>query len=554
MTSIADLADRFHASWLGTHPFVATNYGVPGYDHLMPNDSEEADDRRRSELVSFAAEADALLGATLSAADQVTIGCLRGQAEQELAGLESRAVEHTVTPMPFAGPAAFMAAAARTVMTTVEDAENFLSRVRASGTWIDQLTDRLRAGAARGRTPVAPLVELTISWAQDILAEDVPAPFTNSSPPPDWDGTAEWCDQRDAAVREVVKPALARWLEQLRQLLPRSRPMDHAGLRYLPAGAEDYARAILVHTTLPLTAEELHRTGLEQIEVLEARAREVGAQLGLNSLEEVRAAARSATSSRTPEAAMEEAVRAVRRAEARAAEVFPRPLPPPCDVTPMPEVVGRSGMAPHYTPPRLDGSRPGTYWFNTHLPTAGTGWDLEAVAFHEAVPGHHLQLSRIQQLTHLPALQRQRSLTVFSEGWGLYAEELSEEIGLYSDPSSVIGAITASLMRAARLVLDTGIHHFGWSREKALSFFTEHVPMPEEFLAAEVDRYIVVPGQALAYLTGKLELLRLRGEATKRLGNRFDLPTFHSTILDSGSLPLPVLRQSVEGWLAGASA
>ena len=215
----------------------------------------------------------------------------------------------------------------------------------------------------------------------------------------------------------------------------------------------------------------------------------------------------------------------------------------------MPEVVAVSGAAPHYTPPRLDGGRPGTFWFNTRLPTAGTGWDTEVVAFHEAVPGHHLQLSRLQLLTDLPALQRQRSIAVFSEGWGLYAEQLAEEAGLYADDRGLLGAISSSLMRAARLVVDTGLHFFGWSREQALDFMTAHVPMPPEFLATEIDRYVVMPGQALAYLTGKLEIIRIREEAQRRLGQEFSLPAFHAAVLDHGSLPMPTLARSMTGWL-----
>jgi uncharacterized protein (DUF885 family) len=214
----------------------------------------------------------------------------------------------------------------------------------------------------------------------------------------------------------------------------------------------------------------------------------------------------------------------------------------------MPPVVAISGTAPHYTPPRLDGARPGTYWFNTLVPTAGTGWDLESVAFHEAVPGHHLQLSRIQLLSELPAMQRQRSITVFSEGWGLYAEQLAEEMGLYTGTESLLGSTAAALMRAARLVVDTGLHARGWSRQEALEFFVAHVPMPPRFLAAEVDRYIMWPGQALAYLTGKLEILRARDEAQRRLGPAFALPDFHAALLDSGSLPMPVLHQHIDRW------
>jgi uncharacterized protein (DUF885 family) len=300
---------------------------------------------------------------------------------------------------------------------------------------------------------------------------------------------------------------------------------------------------------LPLSPEELHQTGLDHIEALEARAVELGAGLGLSGLDEVFAALRDSAGQISPQEAMRQAAAAVRRAEARAGEFFPAPLPPPCEVTPMPQVVADSGAAPHYTPPRLDGGRPGTYWFNTERPTAGTGWDIEVVAFHEAVPGHHLQLSRLQLLTSLPALQRQRSLPVFSEGWGLYAEQLAEEAGLYDDERGLLGSISTSLMRAARLVADTGIHAFGWSRERALEFMVQHVPMPREFLAAEIDRYVVVPGQALAYLTGKLQILRIREQARQRLGPAFSLPAFHGAVLDHGSLPMPTLDRSITSWL-----
>jgi uncharacterized protein (DUF885 family) len=175
------------------------------------------------------------------------------------------------------------------------------------------------------------------------------------------------------------------------------------------------------------------------------------------------------------------------------------------------------------------------------------------VAFHEAVPGHHLQLSRQQLLTDLPALQRQRSLSVFSEGWGLYAEQLAEEAGLYDGDRALLGAISSSLMRAARLVVDTGLHAFGWSRERALDYLAEHVPMPREVLAPEIDRYVVMPGQAVSYLTGKLEILRIRDEARERLGPAFSLPAFHAAVLDHGSLPMPVLARSIEDWLSLAA-
>ena len=553
MTTTRDFADQFHASWLDAHPFYASMRGFPGYEDLVPDDSEAGGAARRAEVQAALDEAERLLESVISPEDAVTLGCVAQAARQEIADLDSAALEYTVTAMPFSGPAVLFLIAARTLLPDTEAADDYLVRLRRSGTWIDQLTERLRAGAAKGRLPVASLVEGTISWAEPLLAQPVPEPLSVPQPPEGWDGIASWEQERDTIADDVVKPALARWLEALRELLPTARPDELAGLVHLPDGVADYARAIRAHTTLPLTAGELHRIGLEEIDRLERRSLELGAEIGLGDLATVYAAVRASAGERDPQEAITEATRAIRRAEARAGEVFPEPLPPPCVATAMPAVVATTGMAPHYSPPRADGARPGTYWFNTERPTAGTGWDLEVVAFHEAVPGHHLQHARVMLLTGLPAIQREHALTVFSEGWGLYAEQLAEEMGLYDGTESLLGAVAASLMRAARLVIDTGLHAFGWGRAEALDFFIAHVPMPPDFLAAEIDRYIAMPGQALAYLTGKREILRLRAEASRRLGSAFSLPEFHSAVLDQGSLPMPVLERAVREWISLAA-
>jgi uncharacterized protein (DUF885 family) len=549
MTSTGELADRVHRRWLEENPFSATMYGIPGYDDLVPDESEEGRQAWRGELGQFLREADAAARGQLTPADAVTLDCTKAAVTQELEVIDLAGAEHTVTAMQYAGPATFLAVAARTVLVDPAAAEAYLTRLRRSGGWLDLIGERLLVGAGQGRLPVAPLAEQAISWAEGVLSSPGTSPLLSPRPPQGWDRAAAWEEERRAAAEEVVYPALARWVVTVKELLPRARPSQRAGLAYLPGGEEGYARAVRIYTTLPVSPEELHQTGLDHIAALEARAVELGAGLGLAGLEEVSAALRDSAGKVPPEEAMRQAAAAVKRAEARAGEFFPAPLPPPCEVTPMPEVVAVSGAAPHYTPPRLDGGRPGTFWFNTERPTAGTGWDTEVVAFHEAVPGHHLQLSRLQLLTALPALQRQRSLAVFSEGWGLYAEQLAEEAGLYADARGLLGSISTSLMRAARLVVDTGIHAFGWSRERALDYMAEHVPLPREFLAAEIDRYVVMPGQALAYLTGKLEILRIREDARKRLGPAFSLPAFHGAVLDHGSLPMPTLARSITGWL-----
>jgi uncharacterized protein (DUF885 family) len=556
MTEARDLADRFHERWLHANPFAATMYGIPGYDHLLPDDSAEGQQAWRAEAERFLDEAGGIRrGETgpgqLTPADDVTLDCTTQAATQEVTGIDLAADEHTVTAMQYSGPAMFLAVAARTVLVNEAAAEDYLTRVRGSGAWLDQISGRLRDGARTGRLPVGPLAEQALGWAEAILAAPESSPVLSPKPPRDWARTTAWEAERRAAVADVVQPALARWAETVRELLPQARPAEHAGLKWLPDGDADYARAIQVYTTLPLSAEELHKTGLDHVAALEARAVELGRSLGLSGRDEVMTAIRDSAGKISPAEAVRAALAAVRRAEERAPEFFPAPLPPPCEVTPMPDVIALAGAAPHYTPPRLDGGRPGTFWFNTLRPTAGTGWDIDVVAFHEAVPGHHLQLSRLQLLGDLPALQRQRSLPVFSEGWGLYAEQLAEETGLYTDERGLLGAVSTALMRAVRLVVDTGLHAFGWSREQAVRYAVDHVPMPPEFMAAEIDRYIVMPGQALCYLTGKLEIERLRDEARRRLGPAFSLPGFHAAVLDHGSLPMPTLARSIATWLDG---
>jgi uncharacterized protein (DUF885 family) len=512
-SSVRELADIFHERWLETYPFTASMYGISTYDARVPDESEEGEARWRGELESFLGEARGFDPSQLSQADAVTLGCLVENINEELIELDARLLEHTVSAMPITGAPVLLAIAARTIIADAQAAADYLERLRGSGVWLDQQTERLRIGAAKGRLPVAPLVQEAIEWAETVLRAPVPEALAAPQPPDGWAGEVAWREELDAVGAQVIKPALIRWIELLRELLPRSRPGEQAGLVYLPGGAADYANCVRAFTTLPLTAEEIHRIGLEELEALEQTMLKLGAELRLGSLAEIQEAARASSARRSPADAMAAATAAIRRAEA---------------------------------------SSPGTFWFNLERPTAGTGWDLEVVAFHEGVPGHHLQLSRIRMLDDLPAMQRQRALSVYSEGWALYAERLADEMGLYSDAESRIGELATSIMRAARLVVDTGLHALGWSRQRALDFYLAHVQMPEAFLANEIDRYIVVPGQALTYTIGQRELLRLRGEAERRLGSRFALPEFHAAVLDSGSLPMPVLEEKIRAW-AGSS-
>jgi uncharacterized protein (DUF885 family) len=537
------LVDRL----LAADPFTGTGLGLREYDALVPDPSAAAEDRLASDLATIATQARSVT--TEDDADAVTLDVVTATCDRRRRLIESRWSECTVTAMPIAGPPALFAVLAQTALADAQAAADYVQRVRASGAWIDGSTQRLREGADAGRYPVGSLVDAALAWTDRALASDVPPAITAPVPPGGWDGADDWRNQVAEVARTEIVPAVGRWREFLTELRAQARPDEAAGVGALPDGAAVYENAIAVHTTLPLTAGELHRIGLDEVARLEDRARELGARIGLRDLAAVRSAVRASTSALDPQVALANAHAAVVRAEARAAEIMPLPLPEPCAVTAMPQTVAESGMAPHYTRPRQDGSRPGTYWFNTLRPTAGTGWDLEAVAFHETVPGHHSQLARLQRLTDLPLLQ-QLSVTVHAEGWGLYAERLAGEFGLYSGVEAEIGSVYVEMHRAARLVVDTGLHAFGWSRQQARDYLLEHVALAEGFLTDEIDRYIAWPGQALAYLVGQREILRLRERARAALGDRFDLPAFNGALLDSGNLPLPVLDRVVENWAA----
>ncbi len=545
------LADSLADTVLTAQPFLGSELGLRAYDPLLPDPSEAADDRLDTELSRVAGQAKALTPTT--PADAVTRDVILATCTSHQLSLQMRMDEFTVTAMPIAGPPALLAVLARATLPDAQAAADFLTRLRGSADWIDAIVARLRDGAARGRRPVASLVDNALAWADATLAEPVPAAITAAAAPSGWDGADAWRDEVADVAGESLTPAIARWRVALAELRPSARSDDDAGIGALPGGAADYERAIAVHTTLPMTARELHETGLAEVARLEERAVELGAGLGLGDLAAVRAAVRASMSELDPQVALGLAEGAVRRAEARAAELMPPPMPAPCAVTPMPPTVADSGMAPHYTLPEKDGGRPGTYWFNTRRPTAGTGWDLESVAFHETVPGHHSQLARAQALSDLPLVQ-ELPVTVHAEGWGLYAERLAGEFGLYSDIRAQLGAVYTEMFRAARLVVDTGLHALGWSRGQARAYFTEHVALAESFLHNEIDRYIAWPGQALAYLVGQREILRLRASAQETLGARFDLPAFNGAVLDSGSVPMPVLARIVDAWVAAAGA
>jgi uncharacterized protein (DUF885 family) len=336
-------------------------------------------------------------------------------------------------------------------------------------------------------------------------------------------------------------------------LLPGPDPRSARACCTCPGGAAAYACCVRNGTTLALDADDVHHLGLTALAEVEARMAELGGQvLGARTAGEVIARLREDTSlaAGTGQDAMTRAAAAIARAQERLADLFHPPLPPPCGIEAMPPDLAKAGTPPAYAPPARDGSRPGAYLLN---PAHPGGCALEATAFHEAVPGHHAQLARLQRLPDLPLLLTAVPVVPHAEGWGLYAEQLADEFDLYSDDLQRLGMLATHALWATRLVVDTGLHARGWSRTRALQFALAHTTMPESFASAEIDRYIAMPGQALGYLIGQREILRLRDHARTRLAAAYDIRDFHAAVLDHGNLPLPVLSHVVQAWITATT-
>jgi uncharacterized protein (DUF885 family) len=302
------------------------------------------------------------------------------------------------------------------------------------------------------------------------------------------------------------------------------------------------------HTSIDIAADEIHEVGLSQIEKLAEEYRTLGAEvLGTTNLEEIFARLRDDPELRFDSGPQlrEASETALAKAKAAMGDWFGRLPQADCVVQETP-----SGPAAFYFPPATDGSRPGTFFINTADPKAWGRHEIEAMAYHEGIPGHHLQLAISSELTDVPEFRKQASVTAYAEGWGLYTERLADEMGLYSGPLQRIGMLSADSLRAGRLVVDTGLHAKGWTRQQAIDFFAANSPLSLAIIEDEVDRYIGLPGQALAYMIGRLEIMRMRSEAETAMSDRFDIKGFHDTVLCSGLVPLGTLDRMVKKWSA----
>jgi uncharacterized protein (DUF885 family) len=454
---------------------------------------------------------------------------------------------------------AYLQAAGQLPLSEPEHADALVGRWTKFGTLFGQAVHRLRQGIATGRTPPRVAVEKVIAHIDAYLASPLEGdPFVSVPPPPQFTEAevAAWRERLVEAVRTHVRPAYEHYRTALvEEVVSESRPQERAGIAWIADGAEVYAGAIRRHTSLDRTPLEIHEMGKELIEQVGDEYRRLGAEvLGTSDLAEIYLRLREDASLRFDDAAeiVEAASGALERARAAIPGWFGILPKADCIMAEIPGPGAEEAPLAYYLPPSGDGSRPGTFFVNTTLPTTRTRYESEALAFHESIPGHHLQSAIAQELEEVPEFRRFAYVTAYVEGWGLYTERLADEMGLYSDEVARLGMLSFDSWRAGRLVVDTGMHALGWSRQEAIGYMLANSPQAANNVETEIDRYIGWPGQALAYMTGRQEIVRLRRLADAALSPTFDIKTFHDVVLGSGPVPLPVLGELVEDWLSAA--
>ena len=565
MSTDADLrriADDYWEAVMVASPVYATFVGDHRFDDRMDDLSEAAEDANLTVITGIVARAEALDPATLSAGGRVTRGLLLAEADNARARSKHRLAE-LASDQNTGAHADLLQIAPQTQASDADSAARLVERYRQSDRFLDQAADRFRAGLAGGRTPAAICVERSLNQVDGYLASALDEdPFVQLPAPQDPDGwdEAAWRDELREVTETVIRPAFARYRAVLAdELQPAARPDERPGLCHVDGGDEVYAALVRLHTTTDLTPQELHDIGMAEItESLPAEYAEIGGRaFGLHTTAEVFERLRTdpALKYATGDEIMADAADALGRAKAAMGDWFGRLPEADCAIVAVPDYLAADAPAAYYFPPAGDGSRPGTYYVNTHAPEEKSRTEAESIGYHEAIPGHHLQLAIAAELTDLPDFQRFGfGNTAYVEGWALYTERLAEEMGLYGGDLDRLGMLTADAWRAGRLVVDTGLHALGWTRRQAIDFLLENTPLDEGEVTVEIDRYIGMPGQALAYKTGQREFFRLRAEAKDRLGDRFDIKGFHDAVLAHGSVTLPILGDLVDEWVASVAA
>jgi uncharacterized protein (DUF885 family) len=556
VTRLASLGEEYFETKHRFDPFNATLLGLSEFDDLVPDVSRAASAEAAQTFRDLAAELaeipeDGLTSA--EATDRAVLGALLHAAADD-AHHSTWAGNASAAGYGSRQGTLFQAAGAVTVSDD-RSADRLLHRLSGLGGFFTGLAERYRQEAADGQLPT----RIGVRHALGQLRTEMRATPTSSTllrgfaAAPD-SVSGDWSRRAVQERESTTLAAIGELAEVLGgELSAVARDDDHVGICFNRGGEQAYAAALRQHTTTTLTAPEIHELGLTVLGELDDRWAEIG-RSALGETERTRIAERLRNDPglrfETREEIVAVAQGALTAAEAALPRYFPTDVPiGPCDIVELTaEEAANSAMA-YYRLPATDGTRNGAQCLATADPTSRYRYEYEALSFHESVPGHHLQLAT-SQLLDIPRYRRHLDVEVcgFNEGWGLYAEQLADELGLYSSDVARLGMLSFAALRACRLVVDTGMHHYGWSRERAVQFMWAHTATTRENVEHEIDRYISWPGQACAYMVGMRELVRLRSQARDALGDDFDLAGFHWAVISNGAVPLSVVGDAVARW------
>ena len=526
--------------------------------------SDARDEQQRRDLEGDLAALAAIDRAKLTPIDRVAYDVFRNEQQTALRGF-APAILKIRRAMPIdhmngiqTGYPDFASGKGAAPFKTVADYRNNLTRNAGYAALYDRVIARFRDGMAQGIVLPKLTVRNMIEQFDNLIAEGIEG-STFYQPVTKFPATVPAGEQAQlkaayaAQIRDVIMPAHRKIRAFLaNEYLPKAR--ESVGLSAMPGGTDYYAYRIESNTTLPLKAEEVHQLGLNEVaRILREMEAQKAAATFTGTLPDFFQFLRTDTRFQ-PKTAEEvrlgyEAIG--RRVDMRVREQFSLIPKTRLEIRPVPDFRAKSAAAGSYDAGTPDGSRPGVFYYNAYdLPNRYL-WGMETLYLHEAVPGHHFQVSLAQENTALPAFIRFGGNTAYVEGWALYTESLYRELGVESDPYQRMGGLNDEMLRAMRLVVDTGLHAKGWSRERAIDYMLTNSPMPKSDATAEVERYIAMPGQALAYKIGQLTILRLKAQAKAALGTRFDPRAFHAAVLDAGAMPMPVLERKIADWIAG---
>lgn len=443
--------------------------------------------------------------------------------------------------------------------TTVKDYDDWIARLHQIPRAFDQVTQNMELGLQDHRVPPKYLLEKALEQVQ-LLASQKPEDSPLALPLKKFRASIPAAEQtriRTEMLTVIAKEDLPAYQRFARFMQVTYVPAGRAepGISALPDGAKYYAYLIRRTTTTDLTADQIHQIGLEEVKKDEAEMLAIARKLGFNDLASFRASVKANPKLKPTSA--EQLLSTYRDylkpMQAKLPELFGKLPKARFEVVPVPAYMEKTSAPAYYEPGTPDGSRPGRLFIDTYNATDRNLYQVEAIAYHEGLPGHHLQISIAQELTGVPAFRKFAGYTAYQEGWGLYAERLGKDVGFYEDTYSDYGRLEADIWRAIRLVVDTGVHSEHWSREQMVDYFHEHSNVDETSVQAEVDRYIAWPSQALAYKIGQLKILQLRDRARRQLGTKFDIRAFHDQVLDAGAMPLDMLETRIDAWIAQES-